>query len=392
MKTSKPLLSIAVILLVSLACNALQSVFATPTPIPTSTPIPPTSTATPIPFTETPLPSPTVESLSLDDLPSRIVFSMFAQTGVYIHTVDADGQNEERLTDNDCVAALPIWSVDGSMIAYYCYASDKIMLWVMNQDGSDAHSVAKFPDLILLRWSPDNQHIVYHAPQPNGMENDIYVLDIATGKSVNLTKKSTVWDAFPNWSPSGDRIVFVSDRAENGKALDDVWVMNADGSDQVNLTNNGNDWEDDFPAWSPDGNSIAFFRSALFEPDEGGPAGLWVMEADGGNPRLVTAIDGYRAGGAPVWSPDGKYLAYAFELDDVEEVWVVPADGGDPVNVSNMPGRKSHISWSPDSKALIFTNDNDEEDTLQIFIALPSGLDTRPLLEYEKYGYGDWAP
>ena len=234
---------------------------------------------------------------------------------------------------------------------------------------------------------------MYHAPQPDGNENDIYVLDISSGETVNLTEDSTVWDAFPDWSPNGDLIAFVSDRAEGGgKALDDVWTMKPDGSGLRNLTNNGEDWEDYYPAWSPDGKSIAFFRSGIMAPSEGGPAGLWVMDADGKNQRLVTAIEVFRAGGTPVWSPDGQYLAYPFELDGVEDVWVVPVAGGEPVNVSDLPGAKSHISWSPYSKALIFTNDYDVDGTLLIYIAIADGSDTHLLLTHEMYGFGDWAP
>jgi Tol biopolymer transport system component len=385
MKTFKPLPPFVILVLVSLACNAIQP--ATPT----ATPISPTSTS--IPATETPVPSPTAESLPPGaDYPSRIAYSLFDTDGVYIHTVDADGQNDTRLTENDCVGALPIWSKDGSLIVYYCYDPDRLSLWVMDQDGSNARFVTELPDLMQLNWSPDNQHLTYHASQPDGSENDIYVLDILSGEIVNLTEDSSVWDAFPAWSPDGKLITFVSDRAESGKSLDDVWVMNADGSGLVNLTNNGEDWEDDFPAWSPDGQAIAFFRSSIFEADEGGPAGLWAMDADGKNQRLVTAIEGFRAGGAPAWSPDGQFLAYVFNLDGEENVWVVPSTGGDPINVSDMPGEKSHISWSPDSQALIFTNDYETDNSLLIYIALPDGSDTHLLLEHDQYGFGDWAP
>lgn len=390
MRTFRSILPFCILIVVSLACQTLQPIIATPTPIP------PTPTSTAIPATPTPILSPTPEPQTAE-FPSRIAYSHFAEDGIFINTVDADGENDVRLTGDDCIGALPVWSMDGSLIAYYCYDPDldKSNLWVMNQDGSDARFVVELPDLALIKWSPDNQHLVYHAPQPNGTENDIYVLDIASGGIVNLTEDSMVWEAFPDWSPNGDLIVFVSDRAEEGgKALDDVWTMKPDGSDLVNLTNNGEDWEDYHPAWSPDGKSIAFFRTAsLFgENVEGGPAGLWVMDVDGKNQRLVTAIDGYRASGAPVWSPDGQYLAYPFDVDGVEEVWVVPSAGGEPVNISDLPGEKSHISWSPDSKALIFTNDYNVDNTLLIYLALPDGSDTHLLLPYEQYGFGDWAP
>ncbi len=391
MRSFKTILPIGLIFLVIfLACSTFQ-----PVP-PTSTPAPPTSTSTPVPATPTTLPSPSAEPPPAD-FPSRIAYTVFASgEGIFIHTVDADGQNDVRLTGNDCLGALPAWSTDGSLIAYYCYDPDaqKGNLWVMNQDGSEARFVAELPDLLFVKWAPDNEHLVYFAPQPDGMENDIYVLDLTGGKITNITKDSPVWDAFPDWSPDGSLIAFTSDRAPEGKSLDDIWIMKPDGSDPVNLTDNGEDWEDSHPAWSPDGKTIAFFRTgSLFsENAEGGPGGLWAMKADGKNQRLVTAVEIFRAPDAPVWSPDGQYLAYSIGIQEEQDVWVVPAAGGKPVNVGDIPGEKSAISWSPDSKALIFTNDNHEADTLVIYLALADGSDTHPLLPEGRYGYGDWAP
>jgi Tol biopolymer transport system component len=378
-----------VLMIAMLACNALQP----STPKATAPPVVESPTETSVPPPATPTAEPAVEVGSRSDSP--IAYSLFlAGHGIFIHTVDQHGRNDKRLVDKTCLGALPKWSQDGSMLAYYCYDAqqERADLWVMNSDGSDDRFVAEMPDLLPLKWSPDNRFVVYHAPQPDGTENDIYVLDIESGEITDLTKDSFVWDAFPDWSPKGDLIVFTSDRAEQGKALDDIWIMKPDGSGLVNLTNNGTDWEDYHPAWSPDGESIAFFRSSsLFEEaDEGKPPGLWVMDADGANQRLVLALDILRASGPPVWSPDGEYLAYAFNLGEDGEVWVVSSAGGDPVNLSKIPGTKSHISWSPDSKALIFTNDTD--DTLEIYLALPDGSDTHALFEQGRYGYGDWSP
>ncbi len=95
----------------------------------------------------------------------------------------------------------------------------------------------------------------------------------------------------PAWSPDGRKIVFFSDRASN----DEIYVMNADGSEQRRLTRDpGNDWG---PRWSPDGQMIAFERDHL-------PSGekLHVMNADGSGDRSLTR-NGVRFVIPFAWSP-----------------------------------------------------------------------------------------
>ena len=82
---------------------------------------------------------------------------------------------------------------------------------------------------------------------------DIFVID-ASGET-NLTGKNPSTDWFPCWSPDGTKIAFISDRDDN----DEIYVMDADGENQVNLTNSRN--RDMEPSWSPDGKQIAFWSN-----------------------------------------------------------------------------------------------------------------------------------
>ena len=127
------------------------------------------------------------------------------------------------------------------------------------------------------------------------------------------------------------RIAFETNRDGNLE----IYSMNPDGSDQVNLTNDPA--EDTDPVWSPDGTRIAFVKASE------GHRNIWVMNADGSGQTNLTpgpvttgqANDGTN----PTWSPDGTRIAYASSQGDI---WVMNADGAGKTNLTNTPPGVGH--------------------------------------------------
>jgi hypothetical protein len=111
----------------------------------------------------------------------------------------------------------------------------------------------------------------------------------------------------PNWSPDGTRIAFTLfiDDGQNGSS-EDIWVMDADGSDRQNLTSTP-DHLDDHPAWSPDGQRIAFHRNRiannLATPQGDPPGDTWTMAADGTDQHNVSQGAGSTSYDNPTWQP-----------------------------------------------------------------------------------------
>lgn len=151
--------------------------------------------------------------------------------------------------------------------------------------------------------------------------------------------------AFPG---ANGKIAFVSDR--DGSM--EVFVMNADGSGQTNLTSSpAIDW---WPSWSPDGRKIAF------ESDRDGNFEVYVMDADGnGQTRLTnnSAFDG-----KPAWSPDGSQIAFASGRDGNIEVYVMNADGSHQTRLTDNPASDSDPVWSPDGSQIAFVSRRDNPD------------------------------
>lgn len=114
-------------------------------------------------------------------------------------------------------------------------------------------------------------------------------------------------------SPDGSRVMFVVSQAEKktDRDLSNIWVVETPGGKPRRLTSSG---KDRFPRWSPDGKRFAFVS------DRTGKAQIWIMEAKGGEPWLLSTDQAVQS--APVWSPDGKYIVFTAKDFTKGSTWV----------------------------------------------------------------------
>ncbi len=208
---------------------------------------------------------------------SRIAFTSDRDGNENIFVMNADGSELTRLTTSEGDDAHPAWSPDGTKIAFSSDRDDEdgTEIYTINPDGSevtritDAGGHSREP-----AWSPDGTRIAYTATS-GGQDNEIFVITLGEAEGVNLTDTSGD-DERPDWSPDGSRIVFVTNREGN----ENIFVMNADGSDQSRRTSE--DEDDNHPAWSPDGRYIIFSS----ERDEN--LELYRMTAEGSEKTRIT--------------------------------------------------------------------------------------------------------
>ena len=176
-------------------------------------------------------------------------------------------------------------------------------------------------------------------------DGDIYVRDCDGSGILQLTSHRRR-DAWPSWSPDGQRVVFCSNREGQfgtlGHAPSALYVVNADGSNLTRLTSEVEDI-DLFPAWSPDGSRIAFNRNcdlAVINPDG---SDLWTWESD----EVCVSY--------PAWSPDGTRLAFASwqpassPAEPYRDVYVINGDGTNLLQLAHFDANGEVVSvWSPD--------------------------------------------
>ncbi len=246
---------------------------------------------------------------------SKIVFTSTRDGNTEIYVMNADGSGQTRLTSNTSFEENPVFSPDGSKIAFASTHDAPIScpgtalpascvpyteIYVMNADGSNVvrlttnWALDRFPI-----FSPDGSKIAFTSNRDGNTE--IYVMSADGTDQVRITNRPG-GDSQPNWSPDGTRIAWRSSPVERPE-IGDIWVMNADGSNAIQLTD---DPADDLrPAWSPSGTKIAFRSLRTNQGD------IYLMKADGSKQEQLTddpAQDAY-----PDWRP---LRSGATETDD----------------------------------------------------------------------------
>ncbi|UCH94770.1 MAG: PD40 domain-containing protein [Candidatus Aminicenantes bacterium] len=258
----------------------------------------------------------------------------------------------KQLTSQSGRDVEPCWSPDGLKIFY----SSNYNIWEMNGvDGTGKKQLTQNggvdPDC-----SPKNSKIVFMSDR-NGQRN-VWIMNIDGSAQQILTTESANYS--PSWSPDGHTIAFASRRWRNGK----IWKMDIDGGDQKYITTG---WSDDWgPDYSPDGSKIAFASIRT------GKIHVWMMNANGSEQKQLTldpedrtlATHGWSG---PVWSPDGRFIAFSYGLDTNNDNTINWRDN-DNICTIDMNGSKTrpitfsysyddeNPAWSPGGTKIAFSS------------------------------------
>jgi Tol biopolymer transport system component len=257
-------------------------------------------------------------SMAEDNL---IFFAITEYSGdAQLYSISTDGSGKTQLTDEPGKLYGPALSPDGDSIAFYNHLSNQTWsLYLMGVDGSGIRRLTN--QLNALDWSPDwspdgSQIVFARSYSTPTWRSEIWVIN---PDGSGLHRLGTVDGQGPDWSPDGSKIVYFNYVDGGG----DIWSMNADGSDPVQLTDSpAEDW---WPKYSPDGSKIAF------QSKRDGNHEIYAMDNDGS------------------WSPDGDRIAFITTRDGHYEIYIMNVDGSDQTRITNTTGHAIDPEWAPEN-------------------------------------------
>jgi Tol biopolymer transport system component len=274
------------------------------------------------------LPNPTQIS-GLNWIPELRAFVAILNSGGKedLYLLNIRGDTIRRLTSTSEHKGGPVYSSAAQMFAFPCVRSD-LDICMVSQEGGDITNLTGYPSR----------------------------------------------ESAPDWSLSGEQILFVSNR----DAVPDVWLINRDGTGLTNLTNTGQPHGS--PSWSPDGSKILFTSQRDMNWE------VYVMDYDGQNPVNLTNHGARDL--TPKWSPDGNYIAFRSDRAGNEDLFVANADGTEVVNITSSPQHDEYVfGWIPNAESLFYVSRLDGD--AEIYTVSRQGTETKKLTDNS---HDDFAP
>ena len=257
--------------------------------------------------------------------------------------------NDRPLTVDDLLAlesvGNPQVSPDGKWVAYTVSSRDMeedkrmTQIWMVSSDGGTPIPMTSADySASNLRWSPDNKYLSFSASKGEDAKSQVWRLNRLGGEATQVTNVKQGISNF-EWSPDGNRLLLIiqdpkasdltEDKDDDEKPLPHVidrmqfkrdyvgyldrrrrhlYVYTPGNENPTQLT--FGDYDNSNPVWSPDGKSIAFVSDRSEDPDLHWGTDVWIVEVDDPDSEIIQVTTNEGRDDSPTWSPDGRSIAY----------------------------------------------------------------------------------
>lgn len=289
----------------------------------------------------------------IDTTGHRLVFASTRHSlrpDLYIK--DVDGVAVTQLVSDPADDVQPSWSPDDSRVAFASNRAGDWDIWIINVNGDPPVQVTSGPaDDMHPSWSPDGTKLVFCSLPPGSGQWELWITDATSGGS----RRFIGYGLFPEWSPSGDLIVYQRAR-ERGSRWFSIWTLqlvNGEPRFPTELVSGAHE-ATVHPTWSPDGQRIAYASTAIAPSESTRPMrtsssstgrnkqgaesaplvfDIWTMGADGRGPTRLT--DGHTLNYAPTFGKDER-IYFTTDRSGAENIWSILPGSPAPTLESNL--------------------------------------------------------
>jgi Tol biopolymer transport system component len=258
---------------------------------------------------------------------------------------------------------------------------DPRLVYAMRPDGTGLRLLTRLPvNADTPSISPDGRWLAFVVGQGRALRDDIFVRRLGTSSTRRVTD-DVINEGRPSWSPDGKRLVYSAENISPTAQGNALYVVDvARGGEPVQLSRGSGDYV--HPDWSPDGRTIAY--SWLRCPNCN-VVSVRSMRADGTGERVLALVHKTSIAWQARWSPDGKRIVFFW----THEIWTMRADGSHKRRLTRDSELDSGPVWSPDGRRIAWTRQQDRLAPA-VYVMNADGSGRRRLRTAALRGIVDW--
>ncbi len=263
----------------------------------------------------------------------RIVFVSDKDGNPEIYSINTDGVDPDRLTNNTADDHSPQWSPDGSQIAFVSTRDGNPEIYIMNANGTGITRITHNPSEDLdPAWSPDGKKIVYSSNRDDNYE--IYTHNLETGEAERLTENISE-DRHPDWS-SKDGLIFYKSTQYGSVTLYALQVSTKESTRvELRIPPNGMSR----PVFSVDGLKVVYETGIAKDK-----TGIILYDLD--KKQSVELAGKNEANLSPAWSPTGRQIAFVTKRDGQTDIYIISDNAAEIFRVTNTEANEWDLDWT----------------------------------------------